>query len=158
MSAAASISLPRVLVIHGPNLNLLGSREPAVYGRKTLEDINAALSALGQRLGVEVDAFQSNHEGAIVDRIQKAIGAYDGVIINAAAYTHTSVAIRDALAMLSVPVVEVHLSNIHKREPFRHTSLIAAVVTGQIVGLGPVGYQLALRAIAEMIPAGVAVA
>jgi|SRR5512137_1482775 3-dehydroquinate dehydratase-2 len=158
MSAATSISLPRVLVVHGPNLNLLGAREPSVYGRKTLEDINAALAALGQRLGVAVDTFQSNHEGAIVDRIQKSIGAYDGVIINAAAYTHTSVAIRDALAMLSVPVVEVHLSNIHKREPFRHTSLTAAVVTGQIVGLGPIGYQLALRAIAEVIPLGVAVA
>ena len=158
MNAATSISLPRVLVIHGPNLNLLGSREPNVYGRKTLDEINTALATLGQRLGVAVDALQSNHEGAIVDRIQKAIGAYDGVIINAAAYTHTSVAIRDALAMLSVPVVEVHLSNIHKREPFRHTSLTAAVVTGQIVGLGPLGYQLALRAIAEMIPLGVAVA
>jgi 3-dehydroquinate dehydratase II len=158
MSAATSISLPRVLVIHGPNLNLLGSREPNVYGRKSLDEINTALATLGQRLGVAVDALQSNHEGAIVDRIQKAIGAYDGVIINAAAYTHTSVAIRDALAMLSVPVVEVHLSNIHKREPFRHTSLTAAVVTGQIVGLGPLGYQLALRAIAEMIPLGVAVA
>jgi 3-dehydroquinate dehydratase-2 len=158
MNAATSISLPRVLVIHGPNLNLLGSREPNVYGRKTLDEINTALATLGQRLGVAVDAVQSNHEGAIVDRIQKAMGAYDGVIINAAAYTHTSVAIRDALAMLSVPVVEVHLSNIHKREPFRHTSLTAAVVTGQIVGLGPLGYQLALRAIAEMIPLGVAVA
>ena len=158
MSAATSISLPRVLVIHGPNLNLLGSREPNVYGRKSLDEINTALATLGQRLGVAVDAVQSNHEGAIVDRIQKAMGAYDGVIINAAAYTHTSVAIRDALAMLSVPVVEVHLSNIHKREPFRHTSLTAAVVTGQIVGLGPLGYQLALRAIAEMIPLGVAVA
>jgi 3-dehydroquinate dehydratase-2 len=158
MSAATSISLPRVLVIHGPNLNLLGSREPNVYGRKSLDEINTALATLGQRLGVAVDAVQSNHEGAIVDRIQKAIGAYDGVIINAAAYTHTSVAIRDALAMLSVPVVEVHLSNIHKREPFRHSSLTAAVVTGQIVGLGPMGYQLALRAIAEMIPLGVAVA
>jgi 3-dehydroquinate dehydratase II len=158
MNAATSISLPRVLVVHGPNLNLLGAREPSVYGRKTLEDINAALATLGQRLGVAVDTFQSNHEGAIVDRIQKSIGAYDGVIINAAAYTHTSVAIRDAIAMLSVPVVEVHLSNIHKREPFRHTSLTAAVVTGQIVGLGPIGYQLALRAIAEVIPLGVAVA
>ncbi len=158
MSAATSISLPRVRVIHGPTPNLLGSRAPNVYGRKNLDEINTALATLGQRLGVAVDAVQSNHEGAIVDRIQKAMGAYDGVIINAAAYTHTSVAIRDALAMLSVPVVEVHLSNIHKREPFRHTSLTAAVVTGQIVGLGPLGYQLALRAIAEMIPLGVAVA
>ena len=158
MSAATSISLPRVLVVHGPNLNLLGLREPGVYGRKTLEEINAALATLGQRLGVAVETFQSNHEGAIVDRLQKAIGACDGVVINAAAYTHTSVAIRDALAMLGMPVVEVHLSNIHKREPFRHTSLTAPVVTGQIVGLGPVGYQLALRAIAEMIPLGVAVA
>jgi 3-dehydroquinate dehydratase-2 len=158
MSAATSISLPRVLVVHGPNLNLLGLREPGVYGRKTLEEINAALATLGQRLGIAVETFQSNHEGAIVDRLQKAIGACDGVVINAAAYTHTSVAIRDALAMLSMPVVEVHLSNIHKREPFRHTSITAAVVTGQIVGLGPVGYQLALRAIAEMIPLGVAVA
>lgn len=158
MSAAASISIPRVLVIHGPNLNLLGSREPGLYGRKSLDEINAGLSALGKRLGIDVDAFQSNHEGAIVDRLQKAIGAYDGVVINAAAYTHTSVAIRDAIAMLSMPVVEVHLSNIHKRETFRHTSLMAAVVTGQVVGLGPIGYQLALRAIADMIPAGVAVA
>jgi 3-dehydroquinate dehydratase-2 len=158
MSAATSISLPRVLVVHGPNLNLLGLREPGVYGRKTLEEINAALATLGQRLGIAVETFQSNHEGAIVDRLQKAIGACDGVVINAAAYTHTSVAIRDALAMLGMPVVEVHLSNIHKREPFRHTSITAAVVTGQIVGLGPVGYQLALRAIAEMIPLGVAVA
>ena len=158
MSAATAISIPRILVIHGPNLNLLGSREPSVYGRKTLEDINSALATLGQRLGISVDAFQSNHEGAIVDRIQKAIGAYDGVIINAAGYTHTSVAIRDALAMLSIPVIEVHLSNIHKREPFRHTSLMAGAVTGQIVGLGPIGYQLALRAIAELIPLGVAVA
>jgi len=152
MSAATAISIPRILVIHGPNLNLLGSREPSVYGRKTLEDINSALATLGQRLGISVDAFQSN------DRIQKAIGAYDGVIINAAGYTHTSVAIRDALAMLSIPVIEVHLSNIHKREPFRHTSLMAGAVTGQIVGLGPIGYQLALRAIAELIPLGVAVA
>lgn len=158
MSAAASISIPRVLVVHGPNLNLLGSREPGLYGRKSLEEINAGLAALGKRLGIDVDAFQSNHEGAIVDRLQKAIGAYDGVVINAAAYTHTSVAIRDAIAMLSVPVIEVHLSNIHKREAFRHTSLMAAVVTGQVVGLGPIGYQLALRAIADMIPIGVAVA
>jgi 3-dehydroquinate dehydratase-2 len=155
---AAATSHPRALVIHGPNLNLLGSREPHIYGRQRLEDINASLAALGLRLGVSVDAFQSNHEGAIVDRIQQAAGAYAGIIINAAAYAHTSVAIRDALAALTIPVIEVHLSNIHKREPFRHTSLMAAVVTGQIVGLGAAGYQLALRALAEMIPAPVAVA
>jgi len=157
MTAAAK-SHPRVLVIHGPNLNLLGAREPHIYGRQTLEDINASLTALGLRLEVSVDAFQSNHEGAIVDRIQQAAGAYAGIIINAAAYTHTSVAIRDALAALSIPVIEVHLSNIHQREPFRHTSLMAAVVTGQILGLGAAGYRLALRALAEMIPAPVAVA
>jgi 3-dehydroquinate dehydratase II len=154
----AAISHPRVLVIHGPNLNLLGSREPHIYGRRTLEEINTSLTTLGLRLGVSVDTFQSNHEGALVDRIQQAAGVYAGIIINAAAYTHTSVAIRDALAALSIPVIEVHLSNIHKREAFRHTSLTAAVVTGQIVGLGATGYQLALRALAEMIPAPVAVA
>ncbi|MCU0603071.1 MAG: type II 3-dehydroquinate dehydratase [Desulfobacterales bacterium] len=155
---AAATSHPRVLVIHGPNLNLLGSREPHIYGRRTLEEINASLASLGLRLGVSVDAFQSNHEGALVDRIQQAAGAYAGIIINAAAYTHTSVAIRDALAALSIPVIEVHLSNIHKREAFRHTSLTVAVVTGQIVGLGAAGYELALRALAQMIPAPVAVA
>jgi 3-dehydroquinate dehydratase-2 len=155
---AAATSHPRVLVIHGPNLNLLGSREPHIYGRRTLEEINASLASLGLRLGVSVDAFQSNHEGALVDRIQQAAGVYAGIIINAAAYTHTSVAIRDALAALSIPVIEVHLSNIHKREAFRHTSLTVAVVTGQIVGLGAAGYELALRALAQMIPAPVAVA
>jgi len=156
--SAAETSLPRVLVVHGPNLNRLGSREPHIYGRQTLDEINATLAALGQRLGVGVDAFQSNHEGDIIDRIQQVAGAYAGVIINAAAYTHTSIAIRDALAALTVPVIEVHLSNIHKREAFRHTSLMAEVVTGQIIGLGSAGYSLALRAMAEMIPAPVAVA
>lgn len=145
----------KVLVIHGPNLNLLGDRDPSLYGRKTLAQINGELQALGKRLGLKVDCFQSNHEGAIVDAIQQAIGAVDGLIINAAAYTHTSVAIRDALAMLPVPVVEVHLSNIHKREPFRHHSFMAPVVTGQIVGLGPSGYELALRGLAQMIAPGV---
>ena len=157
MSTAATSS-PRVLVIHGPNLNLLGSREPHIYGRQTLSEINASLAALGQRLGIGVDAFQSNHEGAIVDRIQQAVGAYAGIIINAAAYTHTSIAIRDALAALTVPVIEVHLTNIHKREAFRQASLMAGVVTGQVIGLGSTGYTLALRALAEMIPAPVAVA
>jgi 3-dehydroquinate dehydratase-2 len=152
------LSSPRILVLHGPNLNRLGRREPEIYGRTTLDEINGQLAALGAQLGLTLDTFQSNHEGAIVDRIQQAAGVYDGLIINAAAFTHTSIAIRDALAMLEVPAIEVHLSNIHKREAFRHTSLMAAVVTGQIVGLGPAGYQLALRALAEMIPAPVFVA
>jgi len=146
-----SPSSPRILVIHGPNLNLLGRREPEIYGRTTLADINNRLTTLGAQLGLALDTFQSNHEGAIVDRIQQAAGVYDGLIINAAAFTHTSIAIRDALAMLKVPVIEVHLSNIHRREPFRHTSMTAGVVTGQILGLGAAGYALALRGLAEMV-------
>jgi 3-dehydroquinate dehydratase-2 len=153
-----SPSSPRIIVIHGPNLNLLGRREPEIYGRATLDEINTHLVALGAQLGLTLDTFQSNHEGAIVDRIQQTAGVYDGLIINAAAFTHTSIAIRDALAILKAPVIEVHLSNIHKREAFRHTSLMAGVVTGQIVGLGPSGYHLALRALAEMILAPVVVA
>jgi 3-dehydroquinate dehydratase II len=146
-----SPSSPRILVIHGPNLNLLGRREPEIYGRTTLDEINGRLTTLGAQLGLALDTFQSNHEGAIVDRIQQAAGVYDGLIINAAAFTHTSIAIRDALAMLKVPVIEVHLSNIHRREPFRHTSMTAGVVTGQILGLGAAGYALALRGLAEMV-------
>ena len=146
-----SQSSPRILVIHGPNLNLLGRREPEIYGRTTLDEINSHLTALGAQLGLALDTFQSNHEGAIVDRIQQAAGIYDGLIINAAAFTHTSIAIRDALAMMKAPVIEVHLSNIHRREPFRHTSMTAGVVTGQILGLGAAGYALALRGLAEMV-------
>jgi 3-dehydroquinate dehydratase-2 len=146
-----SPSSPRILVIHGPNLNLLGRREPEIYGRMTLDEINSQLAALGAQLGLALETFQSNHEGAIVDRIQQAAGVYDGLIINAAAFTHTSIAIRDALAILKVPVIEVHLSNIHRREPFRHTSMTAGVVTGQILGLGAAGYALALRGLAEMV-------
>jgi 3-dehydroquinate dehydratase-2 len=146
-----SPSSPRILVIHGPNLNLLGRREPEIYGRTTLDEINNQLSALGAQLGLGLDTFQSNHEGAIIDRIQQAAGAYDGLIINAAALTHTSIGIRDALAMLKAPVIEVHLSNIHRREPFRHSSVTAGVVTGQILGLGAAGYALALRGLAEMV-------
>ncbi len=138
-----------VLVIHGPNLNMLGRREPEVYGHTTLADIDAGLRELGKALGLGVETFQSNHEGAIVERIQAAINHCDGVIINPAAYTHTSVAIRDALLLLDVPVIEVHLSNIYKREPFRHRSMMADIVTGQISGLGIHGYSLALRALAE---------
>jgi 3-dehydroquinate dehydratase-2 len=154
---AAAISSPRVLVIHGPNLNLLGSREPHIYGTQMLEEINSSLRALGLQFGIDVDTFQTNHEGAIIDRIQQAMGVYSGIIINAAAYTHTSIAIRDALVSLSIPVIEIHLSNIHKRETFRHHSLMADVVTGQILGLGPSGYLLALRALADMIPPPLAV-
>jgi 3-dehydroquinate dehydratase-2 len=146
-----SPSSPRILVIHGPNLNLLGRREPEIYGRTTLDEINGQLAALGAQLGLALDTFQSNHEGAIVDRIQQAAGVYDGLIINAAAFTHTSIAIRDALAMIEAPVIEVHLSNIHRREPFRHTSMTAGVVTDQILGLGAAGYALALRGLAEMV-------
>jgi len=146
-----SPSSPRILVIHGPNLNLLGHREPEIYGRTTLDEINGQLAALAAQLGLMLDTFQSNHEGAIVDRIQQAAGVYDGLIINAAAFTHTSIAIRDALSMLKAPVIEVHLSNIHRREPFRHTSMTAGVVTGQILGLGAAGYALALRGLSEMV-------
>ncbi len=151
-------SSPSILVIHGPNLNLLGRREPEIYGRTTLDEINRNLVDLGAQLGLAVDTFQSNHEGAIVDRIQQAAGSCNGLIVNAAAFTHTSIAIRDALAALDMPVVEVHLSNIHRREPFRSTSLTAGVVSGQILGLGAIGYSLALRALAEMIRPAVAVA
>ncbi len=140
-----------VLVLHGPNLNLLGTREPEIYGSDTLESINAALKKQGKVLDITVEAFQSNHEGELVEKIQSSISVQDGLIINPAAYTHTSVAIRDALLMLDIPVIEIHLSNIYKRESFRHRSMMADVVTGQISGLGVSGYTLALTALAELI-------
>jgi len=140
-----------VLVIHGPNLNRLGKREPDVYGVETMEDINLRLKNLGEKLGFTVEIFQSNCEGAIIEKIHQAADACKGLIINPAAYTHTSVAIRDALAMLSVPIIEVHISNIYKREPFRHKSLIAGVVTGQISGLGTRGYSMAMEALADIL-------
>ena len=143
--------MPKILVIHGPNLNMLGKREPEVYGSEGLDEINARLTERAQALNVELDLFQSNHEGQIVDKIQAAAHQCSAVIINPAAFTHTSVAIRDALLLLKVPIVEIHLSNIHKREPFRHKSLIADIVTGQICGLGAHGYLLALEATARMI-------
>jgi 3-dehydroquinate dehydratase-2 len=135
----------QILVIHGPNLNLLGTREPGVYGSRTLAQIDADLAATAAQAGAELKSFQSNHEGALVDRIQAA--ASDGcrfIIINPAAYTHTSVAMRDALAAVALPFVEVHLSNIHKRESFRHHSFFSALADGVICGLGAQGYQLAL--------------
>ncbi len=142
--------MKRILVIHGPNLNRLGRREPDIYGRHTLEDIDAEIIAAGKDSGVDVQIFQSNHEGELVDRIQQAAEEVDGLIINPAAYTHTSVALRDALQMLAIPVIEVHLSNIYRREAFRHHSMTAAAATGQITGLGKNGYLLALEALVRM--------
>ena len=140
-----------VLVVHGPNLNMLGQREPDVYGRQTLDDINRSLSHRAEALGLEVSTFQSNHEGEIVEAIQQAAGRTTGLIINPAAFTHTSVAIRDAVLLLNVPVIEVHLSNIHKREAFRHHSYIADIATAHIAGLGASGYLFALEALAQMV-------
>ena len=141
----------KIMVIHGPNLNMLGRREPEVYGTATLEDVNEMLVQRAAELGLAVEAFQSNHEGELVDAIQAAEGTCSGMIINPAAYTHTSVAIKDALMLLDVPVVEVHISNVYKREPFRHVSMVSDVVTGKIVGIGILGYKLALDALAEMV-------
>lgn len=143
----------RALVIHGPNLNLLGEREPEVYGRTTLRDIDRELKRLGKELALAVDTFQSNSEGAIVDRIQKARGRTDIILINPGAYTHTSIAIRDAFAAIAVPVIEVHLSNVYKREPFRHHSTIADLAVGRIMGFGAESYYLALRAAANLLAA-----
>ncbi len=132
-----------IQVIHGPNLNMLGSREPGHYGNQSLIDIDEALIALGDKLGVRVTCFQSNHEGEIVDKIQHLDA--DGLIINPAAYTHTSIAIRDALLAVKIPFIEVHLSNIHRREAFRHKSMLVDVATGVIAGFGAHSYTLALR-------------
>ena len=141
----------KIMVIHGPNLNMLGKREPGVYGTATLDDVNEMLAQRAAELGLAMEAFQSNHEGELVDIIQSAAAACSGVIINPAAYTHTSVAIKDALLVLDIPVIEVHISNVYKREPFRHVSMVSDAVTGKIVGLGIFGYKLALDALAEMV-------
>jgi 3-dehydroquinate dehydratase-2 len=137
----------RIHILHGPNLNLLGTREVALYGRQTLEAVNENLRAVAEELGVEIDFFQSNHEGALIDAIHKARGKADGLIINPGAFTHTSVAIRDAVAAVQLPTVEVHLSNIHAREEFRHHSYLAPICLGQIAGFGHRSYELALRAL-----------
>jgi len=141
----------RILVIHGPNLNLLGKREPHIYGATTLEDINLRVSALASELGVEVAFFQSNHEGELVQKIQEAMGVYEAIVINPGAYTHTSVALRDAISSTGIPTVEAHISNIYKREEFRHHSYISAVAVGQVAGFGPDSYLLALRAAAGFV-------
>ncbi|MDI6687814.1 MAG: type II 3-dehydroquinate dehydratase [Desulfobacterales bacterium] len=140
----------KIMVIHGPNLNMLGKREPDIYGKETLEEINSMLKNLGEKLEIDVETFQSNYEGAIVEKIHEISEKYKGLIINPAAYTHTSIAIRDALLLLDIPVIEVHLSNIYKREPFRHKSITADVATAQISGLGVQGYIMALEAITKM--------
>jgi 3-dehydroquinate dehydratase-2 len=152
----AGAGRPRVLVINGPNLNLLGTREPAVYGRATLPAIEAELVSQGEALGLTVETFQSNHEGALIDRVHAARGEAKAIVINAGGYTHTSVALRDALAAVGLPVIEVHLSNVAAREDFRHRSLIAPISVGQIVGLGAFGYRLALEAAANLIVKGTA--
>ena len=139
----------KILVIHGPNLNLLGTREPDVYGNTTLDDINRRIVVLAKELDIDAEVFQSNSEGEIVDAIQKR--TYDVLIINPAAYTHTSVAIRDAIAAVGRPAIEVHISNIHKREEYRRMSYISGVVTGQISGLGAEGYLLAVRASLQIL-------
>ena len=137
--------MKKVLIINGPNLNLLGTREPEIYGKTTLKDIETELKNKAEKLNVEIECFQSNHEGEIVDKICGAKGKFDAVIINPAAYTHTSVAIRDAFAAVDIPAIEVHISNVYSREEFSHNSLIAPVVVGQIAGLGIQGYLLALE-------------
>jgi 3-dehydroquinate dehydratase-2 len=137
----------KFLVLHGPNLNLLGKREPGIYGSHTLDDINSSLKSLAVELGCEVAFFQSNSEGQLVDAIQAAVESCHGILINPAAYTHTSIAIRDALSAIGLPCVEVHLSNIHRRETFRHTSMVAPVAIGQICGFGHDSYLLGLRSL-----------
>jgi 3-dehydroquinate dehydratase-2 len=141
----------KILVLNGPNLNLLGTREPDIYGTLSLDDIVARLKKRARELGAQLDAFQSNDEGALVSRIGESIGKYEGIIMNPAAYTHTSVALRDALQACKVPCVEVHLSNIHAREDFRRTSMTAAACIGQISGFGSTSYILALEALVEYL-------
>ena len=144
---------PRILVLNGPNLNLLGSREPAIYGRTTLADIEAACRRRGGALNLEVEFRQSNHEGELVGWIQQARGTYKALIINAGAYTHSSIAILDALAAADLPVIEVHLSNIYRREAFRHRSYVSTIARGMISGFGGFGYELALEAAADLLKA-----
>ena len=138
-----------LLLLNGPNLNMLGTREPEIYGRVTLADVEAATTAHARDAGLDLACFQSNHEGALIDALHEARGKHAGVIFNAGAYTHTSIALHDAIVASELPVIEVHISNVHAREHFRHTSLIAPVTLGQIVGFGTNGYLLAVDALAH---------
>jgi len=140
-----------ILVINGPNLNLLGVREPGIYGEKNLESINQELKELSEQKDIQIEFFQSNHEGDIVDRIQAALGNINVIIINAGAFSHYSIAIHDALKAVNIPVIEVHLSNIYAREPFRHHSVISPLASGGIFGFGPLSYKLAVIAACELI-------
>jgi 3-dehydroquinate dehydratase-2 len=141
----------KILILHGPNLNLLGSREPEIYGSMTLEDINNKLSDLSREFGAEINCKQSNYEGALIDALHDARTWADGVIFNPGGYTHTSIALRDAISSIEIPVIEVHLSNVYAREAFRHVSMISAVCKGKIVGLGWRSYLLALQALIEIV-------
>lgn len=141
----------RILVIHGPNLNLLGRREPDIYGTQTLAEIDSILGVAAKEMGLEVDCFQSNHEGELIDRIHVAMGVASGILINPGGFTHTSVALRDALVASSLPVVEVHLSNVFAREGFRHHSYVSPVALGIISGLGVDGYRFGLEALARVV-------
>jgi 3-dehydroquinate dehydratase-2 len=141
----------KILVLHGPNLNLLGTREPEVYGSMKLDDINKKLIELGKELGAEVKCLQSNHEGALIDALHDARIWAKGVVFNPGGYTHTSVVLRDAISAIQIPVVEVHLSNVYAREEFRHVSMVSAVCKGKITGFGWRSYALGLRALAELL-------
>ncbi|MHC1694418.1 MAG: type II 3-dehydroquinate dehydratase [Eubacteriales bacterium] len=141
----------KIFVVNGPNLNLLGKREPGIYGAETLEDIRRMVASLSQELGMDCEFYQSNSEGAVIDFLHMAGERASGVILNAGAYTHYSYAIRDAISAIKIPVVEVHLSNIHAREEFRHTSVIAPVCAGQISGFGKHSYTLALHAVSQLV-------
>lgn len=145
--------MPSVLILNGPNLNLLGQRQPEVYGQTTLGDIETACTLHADTLGIEVAFLQSNHEGALIDAVHGALGVHGGLVINAGAFTHTSIALMDAVASVDLPMVEVHLSNIHAREEFRHVSYLSKVAMGQICGFGAQGYLMALDALAQRLEA-----